>query len=145
MKNMIPYLLALIFGSGLARATPIVVMEAPVNGDERVAATFDVDKKLGRAWIDIELTDSRFETSIPIGTVLKKVDGLYYDSGLKQVLYRQGDHPIVCAQETSFLGIAAMKTTGNCPLLVSSEERTVDDGFHLRKQTFVKVTLDPQA
>jgi len=38
-----------------------------------------------------------------------------------------------------------MKATGKCPLLVSSEKRTVDDGFHLSEQNFVKVTLDPQA
>jgi len=61
----------------------------------------------------------------------------------EQVLFQQGDDPIVCAQETTFLGIAVMKTTGKCPLLVSSEERTVDDGFHLSKRTVVKVTLDP--
>ncbi len=144
MKKMMPCLLAVISVPGLARATPIVVMEAPVSAAYSVAATFEVDSKLGRAWIDIELTDSRFEASISDGTVMKKVEGLYYDSGLKQVLYRQGDHPIVCAQGTTFLGTIVMKTTGKCPLLVSSEERTVDDGFHLRKQNFVKVTLDPQ-
>src|SRR5215831_2651991 len=115
MRKIIPCLLAVIFGSGHARATPIVVMEAPVNAGYNVAATFEVDPILGRAWIDIELMDSRFEASMPVSAVMKKVDGLYYDSGLRQVLYRQGDHPIVCAQETTFLGIAAIKTTGKCP------------------------------
>jgi hypothetical protein len=79
-----------------------------------------------------------------VGTIMKKVDGLYYDSGARQVLYRLGDRSIVCAEDSTFLFIAVMKTTGKCPLLVSSEERTVDNGFHLSKQNFVKVTLDPQ-
>ncbi len=146
MKKMMLCLLAVTSVSGLARATPIVVWEARVAASDSVATRFEVDPKLGRAWIDIDLTDSRFEAEASFSprTVMKKVDGLYYDSGLKQVLYRLGDHAIVCAEEARFLFMTVMKATGKCPLLVSSAERSVDDGFHLSQQNFVTVSLDPQ-
>jgi len=144
MTKMVPCLLAVISVSGLARATPIVVWEAPVAASESVATGFEFDAKLGRAWVDIELNDWRVDESGAVSTVMKKVEGLYYDSDSKQVLYRLGDRLIVCVEEARFLFIPVMKATGKCPLLVSSEERTVDDGFHLSKQNFVKVTLGPQ-
>jgi len=40
--------------------------------------------------------------------------------------------------------LATTEWATQCPLVVASEERTVDDGFHMNKQTFVKITLDPQ-
>src|SRR5260370_20935227 len=111
---MMPCLLAVISVSGLARATPIVVWEAPVAASGSVATKVELDRKLGRAWGDIELKDSRFDESSAVSTVMKKVDGLYYDSESKQVLYRLGDRPIVCAEDSTFLFIAVMKTTGKC-------------------------------
>ncbi len=144
IKKMMPCLLAVTSVSGLAPATPIVVWEALVAAPDSVATGFEFDPKLGRAWVDIVLNDSGFEGSSAVSTVMKKIEGLYYDSELKQVLYRLGDRLIVCVEEGRFLFIPVMKATGKCPLLVSSEERTVDDGFHLSEQNFVKVTLDPQ-
>ena len=142
MKKLIPCLLAVISGAGVASAAPIVVLDAPIDEAESVSAKFDYDSKLGRAWIDIDEVDNRYEET-PVATVMKKVDGLSYDSETNQVLYRTGDRSIVCAEEKSFLGIGALYNTGDCQLKVSVEERTVDDGFHPEKQSFVKVTLDP--
>ncbi len=88
MKKMMPSLLAVTSVSGLARATPIVVWEAPVAASDSVATAFEFDPKLGRAWVDIGLNDSRFGEPSTVGTIMKKVDGLYYDSESKQVLYR---------------------------------------------------------
>jgi hypothetical protein len=38
-----------------------------------------------------------------------------------------------------------MHPTGNCPLAVSYEDRTIDDGFRPSTKTFAKVTLTPKA
>jgi len=141
MKNIIASLLAASCISGFAHASPIVVWEAPVNEYETVTAQFAFDSKLGRAWVDVEKVDSQFEALWSTGRV--KVDGLFYDSVAKQVLYRSGDRRIVCGQVTSFLGLATVHPTGSCQLYVSSDDRRVDDGFGSRDQTFARVTLDP--
>lgn len=125
-----------------ARAAQIVVFEAPVDEFQTVNAKFDVDSKLGRAWVDVENVDSEFQTSRTV--VNRKVDGLSYDSEAKEVLYRLGDGAIVCAEANSFLGMTTLRPTGNCPLTVSYEERTVDDGFRPSTQNFAKVTLNPK-
>jgi hypothetical protein len=143
MKKILLCFLVVISASGLAGAAPVVIFEAPISEFQSVSATFDFDSKLGRAWVEVESLDSEFEPSWNAVT-RKRVDGLSYDSQAKQVLYQRGDRPIVCAEETSFLGISSLKSTGNCPLQVSYEARTVDDGFHPRKETFAKVTLNPQ-
>jgi hypothetical protein len=142
MKKIIPCLLAVFSGAGIAGAAPIVVLDAPIEESETVTAKFDYDSQLGRAWIDIDEVDNQYEET-PVATVQRKVDGLSYDSENNQVLYRKGDRSIVCAEEKSFLGIGSLSNTGNCPLRVSVEERTVDDGFRPEKQSFVKVTFDP--
>jgi hypothetical protein len=141
MKQLMVSLFAVISISGVARAGPIVVLEVPVDADQKVEAKFDFDSDLGRAWVDVEENDFRYEKSE--NTVRARVEGLYYDAKVKQIIYRSGDRPIVCAKESNILGIGTLYPTGNCPLAVTFEDRILDDGFHADKQTFVKVTLNP--
>ncbi len=159
MKKMVVCVAAVISTSGLAgagqifvievdefqsvaRGAPILVFESPVDEFQTVNAKFDVDPKLGRAWVDVENVDSEYLASSNV--VNRKVDGLSYDSEAREVVYKQGDSSIVCAEATSFLGMTTMHPTGNCPLVVSYEEGTVDDGFRPSTQTFAKVTMNPK-
>ncbi len=113
-----------------AEAAPIVsrtVFERPV-GDSDLAAHFDVDRRLGRAWIDVVLTNDNVRAEAP-QVVRQHLDGLYYDPALKQVIYRNGRKGIVCAEDSTVLGVTSLKNTGQCELRLSSERRRVDDGF----------------
>ncbi len=142
MKKLIGCLLAVISVSGLARAEEILVFEAKVNEFQKLNAQFKFDSNLGRAWVDVEQLDSEFQ---PVwGKVMRMVDGLSYDSQAKEVLYKRGDSKIVCAEAKTVLTESIARATGNCPLVVSYEVRTVDDGFRPTKQTFAKVTMSPQ-
>lgn len=159
MKKMVVCLVAVISVSGLAgpaqnrvgqadksqsvaRGAPIVVFEGPVHEFQTVHAKFDIDSKLGRAWIDVENVDSEFEVTSSVEN--RNVEGLSYNPEAKEVIYQQGDSSIVCADASSFLGMITLHPTGNCPLVVSYEERTVDDGTRPSTETFAKVTLNLQ-
>ncbi len=137
---------ALVIGFvGVAHADQVIVYEAPLSSDQQVAANFAVNRKLGRAWVDVEVRSSMSGSEalfeLPIE---RQVDGLYYDSAQKQVLYRTAAGPIVCAEDATALGATYLKSTGNCSLIPSTEQRSVDDGFAVYERTVAKVILDAQ-
>jgi hypothetical protein len=74
--------------------------------------------------------------------VRRALDGLYYDPASKQVIYRNGAKEIVCAEDSSFLGVTSLKETGRCELRLSSETRRIDDGFKVREETVGKVLFE---
>jgi len=108
---------------------------------ENLAAHFDVDRALGRAWIDVVLTDDYAEIGAP-DVVRRPLDGLYYDPAKKQVIYRNGAKGIVCAEDSTFLGMTSLKDSGQCQLRLSSERRKVDNGFKVEEETVGKVVFE---
>ena len=137
---------ALVIGFvGVAHADQVIVYEAPLSSDQQVAANFAVNRKLGRAWVDVEVRSSMSGSEalfeLPIE---RQVDGLYYDSAQKQVLYRTATGPIVCAEDATALWATYLKSTGNCPLILRTEQRSVDDGIAVYERTVAKVILDAQ-
>jgi len=108
---------------------------------ENLAAHFDVDRALGRAWIDVVLTDDYAEIGAP-EVVRRPLDGLYYDPAKKQVIYRNGAKGIVCAEDSTFLGMTSLKDSGQCQLRLSSERRKVDNGFKVEEETVGKVVFE---
>jgi hypothetical protein len=146
MRSQIKLLGALVVGFvGVAHADQVIVYEAPLDSDQQISASFAVNRKLGRAWVDV-VVRSEVGGSEPVfpSPMLWRVDGLYYDSARKQVLYRSATGPVVCAEDATSLGATYLKSTGNCPLIQSTEKRPVDDGFDIHEQTVVKVVLEAQ-
>jgi len=146
MRSSIKLLGALVVGFvGVAYADQVIVYEAPLSSDQHVSANFAVNRTLGRAWVDVEVRSSMSGSEalfeLPIE---KQVDGLYYDSARKQVLYRTATGPIVCAEDATSLGGTHLKSTENCRLIPSTEQRSVDNGFDVHEQRVAKVVLDAQ-
>ena len=141
-------MVGLVVGSflGAANAAPIIVFEAPLdNWHQEVSADFGVNRELGRAWIDVKLTTDSFSEAPPTEEVIMKmVEGLYYDSAHKQVLYRTASGPIVCTEDTTFLWSTQLKSTGQCLLNERTEQRKVDNGFETREQSLAQVVFDAQ-
>ncbi len=131
---------------GVANATPVIVFEAPFDKwHQEVSANFAVNRELGRAWIDVKVTtESYSEEPRREEVIMKMVDGLYYDSSHKQVLYRTASGPIVCAEDSTFLWVTELKSTGQCQLRQRSEQRKVDDGFDTREESIAQVFFDAQ-
>ncbi len=117
------------------------VFEKPLH-NESLAAHFDVNRQLGRAWVDVELI-SNTPSEIPDSHLVPEaLNGLYYDPVRRQVIYQTGTSGIVCAEDSSFLGTVSLKDTGQCQLRVSAETRQVDDGFNGREETVGSVVFE---
>lgn len=132
---------------GVADAAEVDVFEAPLNNSsQEVSANFAVNRELGRAWIDVQLQTSTPGDEGPSEpqVISKAVEGLYYDSARKQILYRTATETIVCAQDAKFLGRTYLKSTGECLLTPRTEQRKMDDGFKIREQTVAKVVFEAQ-
>ncbi len=120
------------------------VFEQPLNDEDLDAAHFDVNRDLGRAWIDVELRPD-YTTDEQPEVVQRGLHGLYYDSARKAVIYRNGAKDIVCAEDDkNFLGMTSLKETGQCDLQLSSEKRPIDDGFNVHNETVGKVVFEAQ-
>src|SRR5215471_12474331 len=131
---------------GVANAEQVIVYEAVGGSSQLVSASFAVNRELGRAWVDVQIqsTDFYVEGLPPVDVIVRRVDGLYYDSARKQVLYQTGAETIVCAEDATFLWSTHLKTTGRCQLTSSTERRKIDDGFDVREQTVARVVFDVQ-
>ncbi len=148
MKALSKLVGALVVGFvGVANAEEVIVYEAPLDeANQQVSADFAVNRKLGRAWVDVEVQGGvTGSEALFLPPMEKHVDGLYYDSARKQVLYRTATGPIVCAEDASGFGQTHLKSTGNCRLIPSTEQRSVDDGFDVREEAVAKVVLDAQS
>ncbi len=135
--------LSAAFAAAATAAT--IVFEQPLQSEDLTAAHFDVNRQLGRAWIDVELTPKIIAEAPESAVIPRGVDGLYYDQTRKQVIYRSGSSQVVCAEDFHFLGSTSLKDTGQCRLSLSSEKRTVDDGFSGREETVGRVLFDAPA
>ena len=132
---------------GVANAEQVLVYKEPLDtSKEEISADFAVNRELGRAWIDVQI-ESRDDLGEGVPdrhVIMRSVDGLYYDSVRKQVLYRTANEPIVCAEENTFLWMTSLKSTGLCRLTSSTEHRKIDDGFNVHLQTVAEVVFDVQ-
>ena len=139
--------LAVVSFVGVADAAQVNVFEAPLNNwSQQVSANFAVNRELGRAWIDVQLQTSTPGDEGPSEpeVISKAVEGLYYDSARKQILYRNAGETIVCAQDATFLWRTYLKSTGECLLTPRTEHRKMDDGFKISDRTVAKVIFEAQ-
>ena len=106
-----------------ASAAPIVVLDT----------NFDVDEKLGRVRLAVDLYDESFEGNRFSESVV--VPGLTFDRERREVLYEAGGSTVTCAVRKKFLWATTYEASGACRIMVRSEPRTADDGFGTRAVT----------
>ncbi len=129
----------------LARAQSTLLVEAPIDDATEITTKFDVNRELGRAWIQIDFLDAtNDEGPTPTKTVRKAVEGLSYDPSIKGVVHRIGDKTLVCAEDAQLLWMKYLKPTGNCSIRVVTEERVTDDGFETSTQRVATLSLVPE-
>jgi len=139
--------LVVVSSVGVADAAQVLVFEAPLDDwNQKVSADFAANRELGRAWIDVQV-----DSTNPVGdepsepqVISKAVEGLYYDSARKQVLYRTATETVVCAEDATFLWRTHLKKTGQCLVVSRTEQRKMDDGFNIRERTVAKVVFEAQ-
>ncbi len=147
-RNRVPFAVGALFLSAVFAAPSMaatIIFEQPLQSEDLTAAHFDVNRQLGRAWVDVELTPTIIAEAPESQVIPRGLDGLYYDQTRKQVIYRNGSGQVVCAEDWHFLGSTSLKDTGQCRLSLSSEKRTFDDGFQGREETVGRVVFDAAA
>jgi len=136
-----------LFAAPVVHASPLVVLEnEKASNTSVISAKFEVNRELGRAWVEIQITDSGLigEDSL-VGLIRQSVEGLSYDQGSNQVVYTHEGRSVVCANDKDLLFQHYLKDTGECPIAISFENRTSDDGFNQTSRVVSKVVFDPQA
>ena len=133
---------AMAAGRGVTKT----IFERRIEDNEDISANFNVDRDLGRAWVEVALTGQDYGDEPPEIQVIKEaVNHLYYDRDTKQVIYQKGRTRAVCAEDSTFLWSTGLKETGQCPLRASSQTQKVDDGFDLADMLIGKVVLEVPA
>ena len=121
-----------------------VVFSRVIGVHERLRAEFQVDRELGRAWVGVELrwlTPDGWPWGGQTQDFPSAVDGLFYDKSTKQLVYQSEKIRAVCAEDFTLLWHTALKETGQCPLEVNVQTRTVYDGSNRRDETVGEVVL----
>ena len=146
-RQLITSVLMLAAVPGIVHASPLLVLEKQKeSATSSIDANFEVNRELGRAWIEIQISDSGYSDNAPIVQVVRKsVEGLSYDQVTKRIVYTHGDRPVVCADEKAFLFSKSYAPTAECPIVISFENRMLDDGFNVSNEVVWKVVFDPKA
>lgn len=145
-RNMIIVSLMSLVVPALAQASPLVVLERERDSEtSSITANFEVNRELGRAWVEILIRDSGYSGSDAlVGVIRKPIEGLSYDQATNQVVYVNGGRSVICAVDSGFFQ-KVLRPTGDCPIVISSENRTRDDGFWVSMEVVSKVVFDPRA
>src|SRR5258708_13234951 len=85
---------ALLFGALFLHATFVapaaaatIVFEQPLQSEDLTAAHFDVNRQLGRAWVDVGLTPRIIAQAPESKEIPPGLDGLFYVPTTKPVIY----------------------------------------------------------
>jgi hypothetical protein len=128
-----------------AAAATFVVLDEPVHYDRGAEARFEINRSMGRAWVEASAIDSHAtaEESGRTQDFRALVPGLRYDEATRQVVFGKDGREVPCAtvKNRRILG-RSYKSTGHCALSATIERRAVDDGFHVRKRSYLRVVLE---
>jgi hypothetical protein len=108
-----------------ASAASLIVLNRTLPAEVKVTGTnFDVDEKLGRARLAVDLYDESFEGSRFFESF--EVPGLTFDRERREVRYESGGSVVTCAVARKFLWATTYEGTDACRITVRSEPRTMD-------------------
>jgi hypothetical protein len=123
----------------IAQDAPATVRvgEVAVGRYDRLDAAFEIEPKLGRAWVSLTIDDG--DTDVPANEEeLFLVPGLRYDAGRRALVLDSAAGPIDCGAVRRGRSV----TEGGCRLVAVREQREIDDGFGRRRRTIALVRLE---
>jgi hypothetical protein len=146
-RKLITSVLMLAAVPAVVHASPLLVLEKQQESDSSsINAKFEVNRELGRAWVEIQISYPGQSGDDSIVEVIRKpVEGLSFDNATNRVVYTRGDRSVVCANEKALLFHKDYAPTAECPIVISFENRMLDDGFNVSNQVVSKVVFDPKA
>lgn len=142
MKKLFVALMAMT--TSLAFAADIKLLEVPAWGARFESATFVVNQALGRAWVEVDTGDNRFQDS-DTTTYQVKVEGLSYDAATKNVVMEHEGRSVVCGtlyKRRFVIGNPwEVRKSGNCPFKSTRVNVSIDDGFDVRRVRYLRVYM----
>lgn len=129
--------------SAVSMASEVKIYEAPAWQGDTATAEFTLNEKLGRVWVTITVSD-RFDVEDMGSDYRTKVEGLSYDAHAKAA-YLDIDGQLVECAVVKQRGVLVfrhnyLKAT-NCSFKSKLVTKMVDDGFEIKKKTFLEVYL----
>lgn len=124
-------------------AVEIKVAETPVDFFRPEArAAFAVNQSMGRAWIELEMYDSRGNGEVGNGSVVSrhKVEGLVFNAATSTIALTHEGQLFECATVSRRWYGTRINPTG-CELKIRKVKLTVDDGYNSYKRDFFQVHL----
>ena len=141
MKSFVLVLSLLV--SALSIAGEVKIYEAPAWRGDSAMAHFEFNEKLGRVWVEINVSD-RYDVEDSGTWYRTKVEGLSYDENAKAA-YLDIDGQLVECAVVKQRGVLVfrhnyLKAT-NCSFKSKIVTKMIDDGFEIKKKTFLEVYL----
>lgn len=141
MKKLLVLLLALASMSSFAQT---IKLYQTMFTYARITETFELNKDLGRAWINLEV-DTSMDPDITPDDVRVKIEGLTYNTETKEVIYTSEGKLTVCAFEKttrwSIFKNTRLVMTEDCEFKQRIITKMVDDGFEIKKRQYLIVEL----
>lgn len=111
-----------------------------------ITTKFAINADLGRAWLELEVDNCGMDPDCDTDEVRVKVEGLSYNTELKQVEFSKDNKTVVCAiEKTRGRGIfrsTRLVETNECTFKNIEEVKMVDDGFFIKKRKYQTVFLE---
>jgi len=111
-----------------------------------ITPRFEINADLGRAWLEVEVDSCGMDPDCDSDEVRVKVEGLKFNTELKQIELTQNGETFVCADvRTRGRGIfrsTRLRETGNCTFNKVIEIKNVDDGFYIKRRKYQTIFLE---
>lgn len=145
MKKLIALLALMI--STVALADSAVIFETKNHSNYDVVTTFEVNKELGRAWVNVSLAEY-WGDSTHYDDRRVKIEGLSYDAATKSIVLERNGEKIVCGVIYNRRWVidigGSIRETKRCTFTVKKFKVTEDNGFETYKVPMLQVLMNVQ-
>lgn len=147
MKHLL-FTLALTFSAAaIADSTKIFELTNYRYSQKDVKPSFRVNESLGRAWVNVQLEDRKFD-DVSYDDHRVKVEGLSMNADKTAIVFEKDGALIDCASVSPKRGlfgrVLIIHPTGNCTFTWKTVKVDVDNGFEIRRVPKLQVFLNVQ-
>ena len=143
MKKFIA-ILALVL-STVAAAESTLIFQTKNYSNYDVYPEFQVNKELGRAWVNVVLSEYVGDSSNYFDNRVK-IEGLSYNPETKEIVLEKDGQQIVCGSIYNRRWVidigGSVRTTGRCTFSVKKIKVVEDNGFETYKVPMLQVYLN---
>lgn len=133
--------------STMAAAESTLIFETDNSWDYDVYPEFQINKQLGRAWVNVVLTKSWGDSTDSYDNRVK-VEGLAYNAETKEIVLEKDGQQIVCGNLYNRRWVldfgGTIRMTNRCKFTVKKFKKVIDNGFETHRVPVIHVFFDAQ-